>query len=167
MNEPAARSAPAAVARGPNDYKSDVKPVWCPGCGDFGVVNALAKAMAKLALEPKDLAVVSGIGCSGRIPGYTTAYGFNSVHGRALPIAQGIKLANPDLLVLVAGGDGDDVPPPPVERAHGGSVLRASTPWGVQHRSTEHRAVGGDASARGLAILGVWSNPLRSPNAAS
>ena len=56
---------------------------------------------------PHEIAFVSGIGCSSRIPGYTTAYGFNSVHGRALPIAQGIKLANPDLLVLVAGGDGD------------------------------------------------------------
>ncbi len=63
MNEAAAGGAPLA-GRGPNDYKSDVKPVWCPGCGDFGVVNALAKAMVKLALDPEDMAVVSGIGCS-------------------------------------------------------------------------------------------------------
>jgi 2-oxoglutarate ferredoxin oxidoreductase subunit beta len=89
------------------DYKSDLKPIWCPGCGDFGVVQAIYRALANIGRPPHEIAFVSGIGCSSRIPGYTTAYGFNSVHGRALPIAQGIKLANPDLLVLVAGGDGD------------------------------------------------------------
>jgi 2-oxoglutarate ferredoxin oxidoreductase subunit beta len=89
------------------DFKSDLKPIWCPGCGDFGVLQALYKALAAIGRPPHEIAFVSGIGCSSRIPGYTTAYGFNSVHGRALPIAQGIKLANPSLLVLVAGGDGD------------------------------------------------------------
>jgi len=89
------------------DFKSDLKPIWCPGCGDFGVGQAIYRALANVGRAPHDIAFVSGIGCSSRIPGYTTAYGFNSVHGRALPIAQGIKLANPDLLVLVAGGDGD------------------------------------------------------------
>jgi len=89
------------------DFKSDLKPIWCPGCGDFGVVQAIYRALANVGRAPHEIAFVSGIGCSSRIPGYTTAYGFNSVHGRALPIAQGIKLANPDLLVLVAGGDGD------------------------------------------------------------
>ncbi len=89
------------------DYKSDLKPIWCPGCGDFGVVQAIYRALSSLGRPPHEIAFVSGIGCSSRIPGYTTAYGFNSVHGRALPIAQGIKLANPELLVLVAGGDGD------------------------------------------------------------
>jgi 2-oxoglutarate/2-oxoacid ferredoxin oxidoreductase subunit beta len=89
------------------DYKSDLKPIWCPGCGDFGVVQAIYRALAAVGRPPHEIAFVSGIGCSSRIPGYTTAYGFNSVHGRALPIAQGIKLANPDLLVLAAGGDGD------------------------------------------------------------
>ena len=89
------------------DFKSDLKPIWCPGCGDFGVVQAIYRALAAIGRPPHEIAFVSGIGCSSRIPGYTTAYGFNSVHGRALPIAQGIKLANPDLLVLVAGGDGD------------------------------------------------------------
>jgi 2-oxoglutarate ferredoxin oxidoreductase subunit beta len=90
-----------------SDYKSDLKPIWCPGCGDFGVVQAIYRALSAIGRQPHEIAFVSGIGCSSRIPGYTTAYGFNSVHGRALPIAQGIKLANPDLLVLVAGGDGD------------------------------------------------------------
>jgi len=89
------------------DYRSDLKPIWCPGCGDFGVVTAIYRALAAIGRAPHEIAFVSGIGCSSRIPGYTTAYGFNSVHGRALPIAQGIKIANPDLLVLVAGGDGD------------------------------------------------------------
>ncbi len=89
------------------DFKSDLKPIWCPGCGDFGVLQAMYRALANIGRPPHEIAFVSGIGCSSRIPGYTTAYGFNSVHGRALPIAQGIKLANPDLLVLVAGGDGD------------------------------------------------------------
>ncbi|HEX7602318.1 MAG TPA: 2-oxoacid:ferredoxin oxidoreductase subunit beta [Polyangiaceae bacterium] len=89
------------------DYKSDLKPIWCPGCGDFGVVQAIYRALSAIARPPHEIAFVSGIGCSSRIPGYTTAYGFNSVHGRALPIAQGLKLSNPELLVLVAGGDGD------------------------------------------------------------
>jgi 2-oxoglutarate/2-oxoacid ferredoxin oxidoreductase subunit beta len=89
------------------DYKSDLKPIWCPGCGDFGVVTCIYRALAAIGRPPHEIAFISGIGCSSRIPGYTTAYGFNSVHGRALPIAQGIKMANPDLLVLVAGGDGD------------------------------------------------------------
>lgn len=90
-----------------NDYRSELTPIWCPGCGDFGVVSAIYRALAAIGRPPHEIAFVSGIGCSSRIPGYTTAYGFNSVHGRALPIAQGIKLANPELLVLVAGGDGD------------------------------------------------------------
>jgi 2-oxoglutarate ferredoxin oxidoreductase subunit beta len=89
------------------DYKSELKPIWCPGCGDFGVVQAIYRALSAIGRPPHEIAFVSGIGCSSRIPGYTTAYGFNTVHGRALPIAQGIKLANPELLVLVAGGDGD------------------------------------------------------------
>ena len=91
----------------PGDFKSDLKPIWCPGCGDFGVVTAITRALANIARPPHEIAFVSGIGCSSRIPGYTTAYGFNTVHGRSLPIAQGIKLANPELLVLVASGDGD------------------------------------------------------------
>ena len=89
------------------DFKSDLKPIWCPGCGDFGVVQAIYRALSAIGRPPHEIAFISGIGCSSRIPGYTTAYGFNSVHGRSLPIAQGIKLANPELLVLAAGGDGD------------------------------------------------------------
>ena len=91
----------------PKDFKSELKPIWCPGCGDFGVLQAIYRALAAIGRPPHEVAFISGIGCSSRIPGYTAAYGFNSVHGRALPIAQGLKLARPELLVLVAGGDGD------------------------------------------------------------
>jgi 2-oxoglutarate ferredoxin oxidoreductase subunit beta len=108
MTPSAPSPAPAAPCScSARDYRSDLKPIWCPGCGDYGVVAALCRALAAIGRPPHEIAFVSGIGCSSRIPGYTTAYGFNSVHGRALPIAQGIKLANPELLVLVAGGDGD------------------------------------------------------------
>jgi len=95
------------VAHTVKDYRSSLKPIWCPGCGDYGVVTAIYRALVAIGRPPHEIAFISGIGCSSRIPGYTTAYGFNSVHGRALPIAQGIKMTNPNLLVLVAGGDGD------------------------------------------------------------
>jgi 2-oxoglutarate ferredoxin oxidoreductase subunit beta len=91
----------------PNDYKTDLKPVWCAGCGDFGVVSSLYKAMAELQLPPWETIVVSGIGCSSRLPGYVSTYGFNGVHGRALPIAMGAKVARPELNVIAVGGDGD------------------------------------------------------------
>ena len=88
-------------------YSNDVKPKWCPGCGDFGALSAIYKALAAVGRPPHEIAFVSGVGCSGRIPEYTSAYGFNSLAGRALPIAQGIKMARPELLVLAAGGDAD------------------------------------------------------------
>jgi 2-oxoglutarate ferredoxin oxidoreductase subunit beta len=96
--------SPAPAAK---DYKSDLKPVWCPGCGDFSVLSAITKALAELHLTKEDTAFVSGIGCSSRIPAYTSVYGFHGVHGRSLAIASGLKLARPDLTVIVAGGDGD------------------------------------------------------------
>ncbi|SIR37547.1 2-oxoglutarate ferredoxin oxidoreductase subunit beta [Aromatoleum tolulyticum] len=89
------------------DYKSEVKPIWCPGCGDYSVLAAITRALASLQLAPENVAVVSGIGCSSRIPAYTSVYGFHGVHGRALPVATGLKIARPDLTVLVTGGDGD------------------------------------------------------------
>ncbi|MDQ3458929.1 MAG: 2-oxoacid:ferredoxin oxidoreductase subunit beta [Deinococcota bacterium] len=89
------------------DYRTSVPNIWCPGCGDFGVLNAIHQAVAELQIPPQDLAVISGIGCSSRLPGYVSGYGFNTIHGRALPIATGVRLARPDLRVLVAGGDGD------------------------------------------------------------
>ncbi|MEH6826049.1 MAG: 2-oxoacid:ferredoxin oxidoreductase subunit beta [Motiliproteus sp.] len=91
----------------PNDYKSGVKPVWCPGCGDYGVLLALTKTLAELQLQPEQVSVISGIGCSSRIPAYLKTYGFHGVHGRALPLATGLKVSRPDQTVIVASGDGD------------------------------------------------------------
>lgn len=91
----------------PKDFKSDLKPIWCPGCGDFGVLSALYKALSQCNFDPANTVIVSGIGCSSRLPGFVTTYGFHSVHGRALPIATGIKVARPELNVVVVGGDGD------------------------------------------------------------
>jgi 2-oxoglutarate ferredoxin oxidoreductase subunit beta len=92
---------------GQQDFDNNVKPNWCPGCGDYAVLNSLRRAVANVGIEPHNLAVVSGIGCSGRFSGYMYAYGFHSIHGRSLPVAQGIKLANRDLTVVACGGDGD------------------------------------------------------------
>ncbi len=91
----------------PSDYKSEVKPIWCPGCGDYHVLMALTRAMAALGLPPERIAVVSGIGCSSRIPAYTNCYGFHGVHGRSLAVATGLKIARPDITVICASGDGD------------------------------------------------------------
>jgi 2-oxoglutarate/2-oxoacid ferredoxin oxidoreductase subunit beta len=89
------------------DFRNKVKPNWCPGCGDFSVQASIQRAAANVGLEPEELMVVAGIGCSGRISGYINANGFHGVHGRALPIAQGVKMANRELTVIAAGGDGD------------------------------------------------------------
>ncbi|MDU2243533.1 MAG: 2-oxoacid:ferredoxin oxidoreductase subunit beta, partial [Paenibacillus sp.] len=89
------------------EFRNNVKPNWCPGCGDFSIQAAIQRAAANVGLEPEQLAVISGIGCSGRISGYINAYGLHGIHGRALPIAQGVKLANRDLTVIASGGDGD------------------------------------------------------------
>jgi len=90
-----------------NDFKSDYKPIWCPGCGDYTVLSSFTRAFASLGLKPENTVVVSGIGCSSRIPAYLTSYGFHGVHGRSLAAAAGLKLARPDLTVVVASGDGD------------------------------------------------------------
>ena len=95
------------VERSIESYKSDEKPTWCPGCGDFGVLNALYNAMRAKGWDPKDVVLVSGIGCSSRLPFFASTYGFHGVHGRVMPIATGVKVANPDLKVLALGGDGD------------------------------------------------------------
>ncbi|MCR9104234.1 MAG: thiamine pyrophosphate-dependent enzyme [Gammaproteobacteria bacterium] len=89
------------------DYKSGVKPIWCPGCGHFSVFNAVTKAMAGLGMNKDDTVLVSGIGCSSRLPAYVDSYGFHGVHGRGLAIAQGLKVARPELTVIAMGGDGD------------------------------------------------------------
>lgn len=89
------------------DYKSGLTPVWCPGCGDFHVLLSVTKALAELGTPPENIAVISGIGCSSRIPAYTNCYGFHGVHGRSLALGAGLKVARPDLTVMVMSGDGD------------------------------------------------------------
>ena len=89
------------------DFRNNVKPNWCPGCGDFSVQAAIQKAAANVGLEPEEVAIITGIGCSGRLSGYVNSYGLHSIHGRSLPLAQGVKMANKDLTVIASGGDGD------------------------------------------------------------
>ena len=89
------------------DYKSDQYVRWCPGCGDHAVVNTLQKAMAEVGVAPHETVVISGIGCSSRLPYYMNTYGFHTIHGRASAIATGVKVANPALTVWQITGDGD------------------------------------------------------------
>src|SRR5438094_8838166 len=89
------------------DFKGKADPDWCPGCGDFGVLNALKTAVAELGLLPHEVLTISGIGCSSNLPGYINTYGMHTLHGRALAVATGAQLGNHDLKILVTGGDGD------------------------------------------------------------
>lgn len=88
------------------DYDSH-KPTWCPGCGDYAVLLALKRALVNLNIPPHQVVVVSGIGCSGKISDYVKSYGYHGIHGRVLPTATAVKIANPTLTVIGAGGDGD------------------------------------------------------------
>jgi 2-oxoglutarate ferredoxin oxidoreductase subunit beta len=89
------------------DFKGLVNPDWCPGCGDFGVLNSLQRASAELGLRPHEILTVSGIGCSSNLPGYFNSYGMHTLHGRSLAVATGAKMGNHRLHVVVTGGDGD------------------------------------------------------------
>jgi len=89
------------------DFKSDQYVRWCPGCGDYAVLNTLQKVMAELGVPPHETAVISGIGCSSRLPYYISGYGFHSIHGRGAAVATGVKVANPKLTVWQITGDGD------------------------------------------------------------
>lgn len=88
-------------------FNNHVKSTWCPGCGDFGILTAIKQALAELGIHPHEAAIVSGIGCGSKLPDYMYANGFMTIHGRPLPVATGVRLANPDLTVLVVDGDGD------------------------------------------------------------
>ena len=89
------------------ELKGKVDPDWCPGCGDFGVLAAFQKALVELQIQPYSVVTISGIGCSSNLPGYIETYGMHTLHGRALAVATGVKMANHDLTVVVTGGDGD------------------------------------------------------------
>lgn len=95
------------VQSGVMKYRSKVMPIWCPGCGHFAVAHALMGALNELEIPPKDVAIASGIGCSGRFPPFLNCYGLHGCHGRSLPSATGIKLGNEALTVFAVGGDGD------------------------------------------------------------
>lgn len=90
-----------------SQLKSDIHSEWCPGCGDFGITNSIQQAIAGLGMKPWETFIVSGVGCSGKVPHYIHTYGMHTLHGRSLAFAQGAKLANPNLHIIAAGGDGD------------------------------------------------------------
>lgn len=90
-----------------SDYKTDVHNDWCPGCGDFGIVNAIQMALAEMGIKRDRAVLFSGIGCSGKTSHYVNVYGIHTLHGRVLTFAQGAKIANPEMTVIAAGGDGD------------------------------------------------------------
>ncbi|MEM2963471.1 MAG: thiamine pyrophosphate-dependent enzyme [Candidatus Anstonellales archaeon] len=89
------------------EFNSPNKPTWCPGCGNYAILLALKNALAERDCNPKDTVIVSGIGCSGKLPHFAKTYAYESLHGRALPVATGIKLTNHTLKVIAVGGDGD------------------------------------------------------------
>src|SRR5438132_1188213 len=88
-------------------YRGRIHPDWCPGCGDFSVLAALQTALFELQLQPHQVCIISGIGCSSNLPGYVNTYGMHTLHGRALAVATGVRLGNHELKVICAGGDGD------------------------------------------------------------
>ena len=89
------------------DFKTDVHNDWCPGCGDFGIVNAIQMALAEIGVERDKTAIFSGIGCSGKTSHYINTYGVHTLHGRVLTFAQGAKIAHPEMTIVAVGGDGD------------------------------------------------------------
>lgn len=93
----------------PKDFASDQEVKWCPGCGDYAVLNAVQRALSELNVKKEDVTFISGIGCSSRFPYYMDTYGFHTIHGRAAAIATGTKVANPELSVWVISGDGDSL----------------------------------------------------------
>jgi len=95
------------MKRALQDYKSVIEPIWCPGCGDFGVLTSLQKALLNLDIAPENIVTVSGIGCSGRLSHFMNTYSLHGTHGRAVPTALGAKAAKPELTVFAVGGDGD------------------------------------------------------------
>src|SRR5437588_6298094 len=104
---PETAAAPASKKFSLQEYKTEVHVDWCPGCGDFGILSSIQQAFFQLQLPPHRVALISGIGCSGKTPHYVDTYGLHTLHGRALPVATGAKLANHQLTVMALGGDGD------------------------------------------------------------
>ncbi len=107
MSESSVQAAAPVGTPLPLIGKSDTKPTWCPGCGDYGVIAAIEMAVKRLKLPSHTVVLVSGIGCSSNLPHFLSSYGFHAIHGRALPVAEGIRWGNHGLTVIATGGDGD------------------------------------------------------------
>jgi 2-oxoglutarate/2-oxoacid ferredoxin oxidoreductase subunit beta len=107
LNEAVTHDLEQMLHSGILDYRSEALPTWCPGCGYYGITHGLTQALNSLQIPNRNLVVISGIGCAGRYPFFVRGYGLHSVHGRALPVASGAKMANPELTVIAVGGDGD------------------------------------------------------------
>jgi len=104
---PSPEMAKSAAQLVKDTYKGKVHPDWCPGCGDFSVLSALQTALFELGLQPHQVVVISGIGCSSNLPGFLNTYGMHTLHGRSLAVGTGVKMGNHDLKVICVGGDGD------------------------------------------------------------
>src|ERR1041384_7817777 len=102
---PPAATEPSQLTK--ETYRGRIHPDWCPGCGDFSVLASLQSAVFELGLQPHQVCVISGIGCSSNLPGYINTYGMHTLHGRSLAVATGVKLGNHELKVICTGGDGD------------------------------------------------------------
>src|SRR5580765_2910811 len=104
---PTTETAKSAAQLVKDSFKGKIHPDWCPGCGDFSVLSALQASLFELGLKPHEVVVISGIGCSSNLPGFMNTYGMHTLHGRALAVGVGLKMANHELKVICVGGDGD------------------------------------------------------------
>jgi 2-oxoglutarate ferredoxin oxidoreductase subunit beta len=109
LDEVIARPSKVTAEYQPKDFKPDIDVRWCAGCGGYSILSPVQRVMPELGIPKEKIVFVSGIGCSGRFPYYMDVYGFHGIHGRAIAIASGLKIARPDLSVWVATGDGDNM----------------------------------------------------------
>lgn len=144
----------------PSEYKTDVYADWCPGCGDFGILTAVQMALAELALEPHNTVLVSGVGNASKLPHFVKANGVHTLHGRLLPFAMGIKMANPRLEVIGVGGDGDGLG---IGAGHFVNAGRRNIDMAyIIHNNGVYGLTKGQASP--TLKLGVQTKSLPSPN---
>lgn len=152
----------------PKDYETERKPTWCPGCGDFGIWAGLKATLAQLGWQPDKFVIVYGVGCSGNMTDFVKSYGFHSLHGRAIPNAIGIKLANHALPVIVVGGDGDLLGEGPGHLVHAARgnhdltvIMHDNRVYGLttgQVAPTARRGYRSKSTPQGLIEIGM--NPL-------
>jgi 2-oxoglutarate/2-oxoacid ferredoxin oxidoreductase subunit beta len=148
------------MAHKPSEYKTGVYADWCPGCGDFGILSALQMALAEMALEPDNVVVVSGVGNASKLPHFVKANGVHTLHGRLLPFAMGIKMANPGLEVIGVGGDGDGLG---IGAGHFVNAGRRNIDMTyILHNNGVYGLTKGQASP--TLMLGVQTKSLPNPN---